>query len=236
MISVGEPSSLIKAAYGGRVAHTDFLDPREGDTLGAKLRKAKINYTRSGGYPGAVRTVLTAFPSNIPEASTKLTAVFFESVKDAVTLTALFKKWRINLGSVGDIIPGTKGMFAVTLHSNLPEMTVGGLENNELGKGTEVPLHVLGEESSYLYTVIVPSLRVDALGAKAFKVSRAFFKKGIDASNVTVNGSATKKSGLLVQGDEVFAEGLGRFTINEVLGETRKGNIRVSLAVEIATT
>ena len=67
-------------------------------------------------------------------------------------------------------------------------------------------------------------------------MSRAVFKKGIDASNVTVNGSATKKSGLLVPGDEVFAEGLGRFTINEVLGETRKGNIRVSLAVEIATT
>ena len=61
------------------------------------------------------------------------------------------------------------------------------------------------------FDAVVPSLRVDALGAKAFRVSRSFFRKGIEAGNVTVNGSAVGKSGVVAEADEVYADGLGRY-------------------------
>ena len=235
-MSLAKASWLIKASRGGRVVNTQFLDPQEGDALGKKLRSASVRYARSGGYAGASRTVLTVFPSNIPEASVNLTAVFFACAKDASVLSATFRERGIDPGCIGDLVLATKGIFVVTFVSNVSQFAGDGFERGALQKGAEAPLSLLGRETTETSTVIVPSLRVDVLGAKAFQVSRVFFKKGIEASNVTVNGLLTKKSGLLVPVDEVFAKGLGRFTIEEVLGKTRKGNNRVVLTVDKATT
>ena len=74
------------------------------------------------------------------------------------------------------------------------------------------------------------------MGAKAFRVSRSFFRKGVEAGNVTVNGSPTGKAGVLHESDEVYAAGLGRFRVVGLLGETRRGNLRIALEVEPATT
>jgi RNA-binding protein YlmH len=69
---------------------------------------------------------------------------------------------------------------------------------------------------------VVPSLRVDALGAKAFGVSRSWFAKGIAAGRVHVNGRVVGKSAEAAEGDEVWADGLGRFRVRAVHGETRR--------------
>ena len=83
-------------------------------------------------------------------------------------------------------------------------------------------------------TAIVPSLRVDVLGARAFTVSRAYFAKGVAAGRVSVSGSATKvadKATTAAVGDTVIADGLGSFTVVSVDGSPRKGNLTVTLAV-----
>jgi len=83
-------------------------------------------------------------------------------------------------------------------------------------------------------TAIVPSLRVDVLGARAFTVSRAYFAKGVAAGRVSVTGSTTKaadKATTAAVGDTVVADGLGSFTLVSVDGTTRKGNLKVTLAV-----
>ena len=96
----------------------------------------------------------------------------------------------------------------------------------------EVAVERVASGSRKRNTVIVPSLRVDALGAKAFNVSRSYFSKGIAAGNVTVNGQKAGKSSNAEAGDEVYAEGLGRFSVGSVQGETRRGNLKVDLEVE----
>lgn len=83
-------------------------------------------------------------------------------------------------------------------------------------------------------TAIVPSLRVDVLGARAFTVSRAYFAKGVAAGRVSVSSSTTKvadKATTAAVGDTVIADGLGSFTVVSVDGTTRKGNLKVTLAV-----
>lgn len=77
----------------------------------------------------------------------------------------------------------------------------------------------------------MPSLRVDVLGARAFKVSRAYFAKGVAAGRVTVGGKTAGKSTTVEGGDVVIARGLGAFTVVTVDGVTRKGNAKVTLAV-----
>lgn len=79
---------------------------------------------------------------------------------------------------------------------------------------------------------VVPSLRVDVLGARAFGVSRSYFAKGVAAGRVSVNGERAGKSATAAAGDEVFAAGLGRFYIVAETGATRRGNPKVTLRVE----
>jgi len=80
-------------------------------------------------------------------------------------------------------------------------------------------------------TAIVPSLRVDVLGARAFKVSRAYFAKGVEAGRVSVGGKTAGKATTVASGDVVVAQGLGTFTVVTVDGLTRKGNAKVTLSV-----
>lgn len=80
-------------------------------------------------------------------------------------------------------------------------------------------------------TAIVPSLRVDVLGARAFKVSRAYFAKGVAAGRVSVGGKTAGKATTVDSGEVVVAHGLGAFTVVSVDGLTRKGNAKVTLDV-----
>ena len=53
-------------------------------------------------------------------------------------------------------------------------------------------------------TAIVPSLRVDVLGARAFKVSRAYFAKGVAAGNVLIGGAKADQSASVEEGQKEF--------------------------------
>ena len=81
-------------------------------------------------------------------------------------------------------------------------------------------------------SAVVASLRVDAVGAKGFKVSRSYFSKGVAGGKVSVNGKVAGKSAEVAPGDEVRAQGLGTITLLSVDGETRRGNVKITLAVE----
>jgi len=78
---------------------------------------------------------------------------------------------------------------------------------------------------------VVPSLRVDVLGARAFGVSRAYFARGVAAGNVLVGGEPAGKAAAVEPGQEVEAIGLGSFVLVSVDGATRKDNLKVTLEV-----
>lgn len=82
-----------------------------------------------------------------------------------------------------------------------------------------------------LVTGVVPSLRIDVLGARAFRVSRAYFARGVASGNVLVAGQPAGKSQQVQPGQTVQAVGLGQFELLTVDGSTRKGNLKVSLRV-----
>ncbi|MCA9835473.1 MAG: hypothetical protein KC422_01100 [Trueperaceae bacterium] len=223
---------LRNSVKAGRVNHTGFLEPDLAAELVAKLRQADISVTVSGGYPGAKRRVVTVFPDTIPEATTPLSAIYIAEAPDEATLNAGLRR-QLEPGDIGDIIRHQDGYSAVILAK----------ESSKL----KTSINVAGHERSYepfklgllagsrkRVQVIVPSLRVDALGAKAFNVSRSYFAKGIAAGNVTINGKRADKSSSSEVGDEIYAQGIGRMYLNSVQGETRKGNLKVLLDVEKA--
>ena len=94
---------------------------------------------------------------------------------------------------------------------------------------------------------VVATLRVDSVGSAAFGTSRSYFAKGVQQGKVyrAVGPHHPWQAGsdpaarpawqrldakdTLAEGDVVRAVGLGEFTVEAVLGETRKGRVRVRL-------
>jgi RNA-binding protein YlmH len=222
-------AEMITAARGGRVASGPFMAPAEADALVASLRRAGVGVSMDGGRPAAERRVVTAHPLEVPEAGPRLVAVWFEGVRDEGDLRAAARAAGIEAGALGDVVVDADGAAIVAVaavQADLLAVRAGS------GAGREVPLERLAQGRRRRRDVVVPSLRVDAVGAKAFGVSRSWFAKGVAAGRVHVNGKPAGKSAEAAQGDEVWADGLGRFRVVALQGETRKGNLKVTVEVE----
>lgn len=224
--------ALARAARGGRVAHTGFLEPDEADALAAALRDADVAVSVTGGYPGARRRVVVARPSHVPKATVRLVGVYVEGVEDPEALRQAARAAGAEASALGDGVRHQDGASMIALDPAPPAL----LGLRRVG-GREVTPMVVGVErvaagSRREMEVVVPSLRVDVLGGKAFRVSRSYFAKGVAAGRVSVNGRRADKGATAGEGDEVYAEGLGRFRVAGVEGHTRRGNLRVRLDVE----
>jgi RNA-binding protein YlmH len=222
-------AALSAAALGGRVASSPFLPPAEADALAAQLRRSGVGVSIDGGRPAAERRVVTAHPSELEGAGPRFVAVWFDGARDEGAVRAAARAAGADAGALGDVVVDADGAALVAVAAALPALLaarVGAVP------GVEVPLARLAQGRLRRRDAVVPSLRVDALGAKAFGVSRSWFAKGIAAGRVHVNGKPAGKSAEAAEGDEVWADGLGRFRILEVKGETRKGNLKVTVEVE----
>jgi RNA-binding protein YlmH len=227
----GQAAEMAAQASGGRVAFSGFLEPDVADALLAALRRRGVHAGASGGYAGAVRRVVYAAPDGVPEPTPRLSALYAEGCADPQALQVAARAVA-GEGAVGDATGHADGATVILLapvpQALLGTVRVGGTQS----RLTEVPPGLAFGGSEKLQPAVVPSLRVDVLGARAFKVSRAYFAKGVEAGRVSVNGKPAGKSASAAEGDEVFAAGLGRFKVVRVEGETRRGNLRVTLQVE----
>jgi RNA-binding protein YlmH len=225
-----EAHELIQAARAGRVQHTGFLEPDVSAALVVRLRQAEVNVHVWGGYPGARRRVITVYPESVPEATTPLTTIYAEGPSEQDFYQALSSA--LGQDAIGDSVAHQQGYSVVALAAatrTLPNtLSVAG----QTVTPQLIPLDKALAGTRKRQLVVVPSLRVDALGAKAFGVSRAYFSKGIAAGNVTVNGQKATKSSSAEAGDEIYAAGLGRFYVLSVAGETRRGNLKVNIESE----
>lgn len=230
---VAEQFGLLQgAARAGRVAFSPFLDPADADALLARLEGAGISAEATGGYPGARRRVVAAYPDEVPSATPNLAAWYVEGAPSGADLRAAAVQAGVPAGHIGDDVPHQQGVTLILL-APVPAQLAALREVAGLPvEGAEVPLKRIGGGGARSVSAVVPSLRVDVLGARAFGVSRAYFAKGVAAGRVSVNGAAAGKSASAAAGDEVYAEGLGRFHVRTVEGQTRRGNLKVTLAVE----
>jgi RNA-binding protein YlmH len=211
------------------VVSSPFLEPVDADALASELRHAGVGVSVDGGRPAAERRVVTAHPEQVPHAGPRLAAVWFGQVRDEGTVRAAATADGVDPGALGDVVLDADGAAIVATADAVAAL----LRARPAGvPGVEVPLERLAQGRTRLRDAVVPSLRVDALGAKAFGVSRSWFTKGIAAGRVHVNGARAGKSAEAGAGDEVWADGLGRFRVLEVHGETRKGNLKVTIEVE----
>ena len=225
-------AALRADALGGRVVHAPFLEPAEADALLRAARVPGVAAEAWGGYAGARRRVVTVRPEHVPHASTALVAWYVPGCSDAPALRVGLLRAGVDAGSLGDAVRHTDGCSLVVLAGIDPPSALQ-LEGSPMALEV-VPVERVAAGSRKRLKVVVPALRVDVLGARAFGVSRSWFAKGVAAGHVRVNGVPADKRSEAGPGDEVWAEGLGRFRVCSLEGATRKGNHKVELEVERA--
>lgn len=226
-----EYQQLRAAARAGRVAFSGFLAPSDADSLLARLNGAGVAAEAWGGHPGARRRVVAAFPDEVPEAKANLTGWYAAGAASEDDLRAAAVAAGVPASHLGDAFLHQDGATLVTFAPLAPQLLALTSVGGRPVQVAEVPVERLGG-SSRSVSAVVPSLRVDVLGARAFGVSRAYFAKGVAAGRVSINGAVAGKSASAGQDDQVYADGLGRFQVASVDGETRRGNLKVTLNVE----
>jgi RNA-binding protein YlmH len=114
---------------------------------------------------------------------------------------------------MGDVVRHQDGMSVITMDPPHPatvsRKNVGSVEIDPMIVGLEL----VRRGKSSTKTVVVPSMRADALGAKAFGVSRTYFGKGVAGGKVYLNGAVASKSTVVGLADELYADGVGRFVV-----------------------
>ncbi|MDL2342637.1 S4 domain-containing protein [Deinococcus sp. MIMF12] len=225
-------SGLVAQARGGRVVRTPFVD---GDDIDRRLlQDDDVRFVIAGGFPDARRVVLTLHPAHIPEVDSGVTVLRVTPgpgpVWDLQDFAVHLRRLALPEDALGDVREERGGAFLVAAAgkaaASLEALT-------DLG-GREVEVEEVGETAgrgSKTREVVVPSMRVDVVGAKGFGVSRAYFQQGIDGGKVRLNGAPVRASADIKEGDSLSAEGIGRIDFKRVVNETRRGNFKVELEV-----
>ena len=226
-------STLVAQARGGRVVRTPFVD---GDEIDRRLlQDDEVHHRFAGGFPDARRVVLTLYPAHIPEVDSgvgvwRVTPAPGGPGWDLQDFSVHLRRLELNEEQLGDVREERGGAFLIAATGKAAQA----LEAlTELG-GREVEVEEVGEtagKGSKVREVVVPSMRVDVVGAKGFGVSRAYFQQGIDGGKVRLNGQPARPSSEIREGDSLSADGLGRIDFKRVVNETRRGNFKVELDV-----
>ncbi|EYB69643.1 RNA-binding protein S4 [Deinococcus phoenicis] len=225
--------TLVAQARGGRVIRTPFLD---GDDIDRRqLQDEDVRHKLAGGFPDARRVVLTLHPAHIPEVDSGVTVLRVAPQAggppwDVQDFAVALRRLGLPEDQLGDVREERGGAFLIAATGKAAQTLA---DLTELG-GREVEVEEVGETAgrgSKTREVVVPSMRVDVVGAKGFGVSRAYFQQGIDGGKVRLNGQPARASSEIREGDSLSAEGIGRIDFKRVVNETRRGNFKVELDV-----
>lgn len=228
-------STLVAQARGGRVIRTPFMETDEIDRRALNAEGEEVRHRLAGGFPDARRVVLTLYPAHIPEVDAgvkvlRLTPQEGAPAWDMQDFAVQLRRLGLPEDQLGDLREERGGGFLLAATGKAAESL---LALTELGD-REVAVEEVGEtagKGSRVREVVVPSMRVDVVGAKGFGVSRAYFQQGIDGGKVRLNGQPARSSSEIREGDSLSAEGLGRIDFKRVVNETRRGNFKVELDI-----
>lgn len=224
----------------GTALTTVFYDPETLQYLENLLQKdPTVPWCTLGGLPEAEYRVICFNPEALRDEEPPLAVVAAKPQKGpcqwahrdvlgAVLGTGL-KRERI-----GDILIHPWGAQIVCLQESAGVLQ---WQLDSIGRdAVTVELQTLEElvavaQEEALLTVFVSGLRVDALVAAVWNLSRSEAQDLVRAEKVRVNyKTASSASALADAGDMVSVRGFGRFVVKEIQGATRKDRLRVLIS------
>lgn len=229
----------LRALHTGQPQFTRFLDPASERTAQSAAHEAGVKVRFFGGYEDAERRMAGFYDSEAPEDwlfpletlalkwNAKFTSAQHRDLLGAVMGLGLERD------ATGDIclstLPGCAYLFCT---SDVASYISASLESAGRAHLTIAPTDSISiappEGTSFRDTV--QNLRLDAVLAAGYKLSRSEAQKLIAAGLVKLNHIPEERSDVRVnEGDLISARGHGRLKIESVQGETRKGRIGILL-------
>lgn len=219
-----------------RALYSTFLDDRQLAMCEAALKSNKEDdFETLGGYDGAERRVI-AFGLLWDEYSEPpFTAVVFNYPSDRELSHRDFLGSLMALGikreMIGDILVGKGRTSVFVMNTALPLV-------HEMSKVGSCGVKITDDFSEYdipeqefdEIRTTVASLRLDAVTAAAFRVSREksadlIRQKGVNHDRVMTFSPSDKVS----EGDKFSIRGMGKFELSEVGGQSKKDRIFITI-------
>lgn len=225
-------------------ACTAFLSPREGEAVGRLI--AACGHPRHllfGGYEGAERQVclfppdwmedpMDAFDNDGPITALRATWYAEDSLSHRDFLGALMGMG-ISRESVGDILVG-RGVCDLLLLREISPFLLQSMDSAGRVKLKLAPISLSEIQPPALQVKVihdtVAALRLDAVVAAGFSISRSKAADHISAGRVALNfRECGKPDQPVVQGDVLSCRGLGKCVVTQVGGQSKKGRTLLTL-------
>ena len=232
------------ATKSNRIETTDFLNEMEQNILIKVIRLIKFeNYKIYGGPDNSNRKIIIVYPEKMKE-------LFLNNTFKFETLLSVFRikvpkddianfnhsvylggiiKLGIKREKIGDILVHDEGSDIIVkketekfLYANLKTLT--------RFRDAQISIIKLNEVTNVDtkfedIKIITSSLRLDNIVAELAKTSRSKAEEILEQERVFVNYEGESKSTKQIkQKDIVTIRGKGKFIIDEIIGNTRKGN------------
>ncbi len=220
----------------GTYFYSDFLNMHEQTVL---FETIKYGYTLEGGYEDAERKIACFGDENDlcypPEPPVTIICIEPLSPKFSDALTHRdFLGSLIGLGikreTLGDIIikDNVGYLFCLEGISKFIIDNIIKVKHTSVSCSIckELPENILPEPTEKM--IIVASLRLDGIISAVYNMSRSKSSALIDGEKVFINGKLTTSPSKPIEiGDTISVRGHGRFRCTDILGDTRKGRIRI---------
>lgn len=231
--------SALKASQAGCVIYSDFFEPNLQHIIEREIgRYPQSDCEFFGGHDYAERKMLCVFPKgesispldypiDLVKIKAKNAQISHPDVLGSVLALGIERE------KVGDIniTNDTIQLFVST--------PMGEFIQNNLSKINKYDVSVeclpLGEaiavEPNFTnMSVIIPSMRLDAIIHTVFRMSRNEASAFVKGEKVFINHVPTTKPSVnLKPGDIISVRSKGRFIVDEITGNTKKGNIKLSV-------
>lgn len=198
-----------------------------------------VSYAFFGGYEGAERQKLAITPYELSDEEFEIGALSIE------VRTGLGKglNHRDYLGAImalgierdriGDIIPHESGVFVLVdenmisyLRSQL--FTIGRYQKVSIEEVSLSQLTAI-QPNTKEWNTTVSALRMDAVSAAAFGLSRSECTKLIQGEKARRNGMSVSPSDLLKEGDTITLRGYGKAKLKAINGHTKKERLHITI-------
>lgn len=239
---VSRVNDLIRNALQGSACISDFLDLRQQELAEAAVKSFKgICYSFDGGFEQAERKRLLLFPDWQNNIVNNINCVKMtpdgENLKQPEHRDYLGALLSLGLKreKIGDIV--LQESFAyIFMDSQLVEFIITHFERVKHCRVNcsciELNDFRYVEPERTIIHVTVASMRLDAVLAASFRISRSEGVHAIMTQKVKVNHKpAAKNSILLKEGDIISLRGKGRIKLEEITGLTRKNRYNIRIQV-----
>lgn len=218
---------------------TDFLDPYQRKLCYSFLNKINdIFHFEEGGYEEAERKCIIIYPYyyNKEDIETMISGVRISGTFKFTNVThrdylGAIMSLGLKREKIGDIIVHDN-YCDIILHKELEDYVIMNLEkiNNVSVKNNSVNLEDIkaSKLNEKELNIIVSSLRIDNIISSVLNLSRSMSNEIIKCNKVKINFKPIIRNDTQVSdGDIISIRGKGRIKINNIMGLTKKGKIKI---------